>query len=228
MNGTASFPFSVSGGPGVRHASLPGTGYRRYRKHSQQGDTGGQNCPYTFGIARCSGMAPLLIAWPHSARARRCAGRVAGWSRQVKFLQLWGLNTGWQPKWQCRTRITPGIRCSARCAGTKFSPVILTNHGGWYYHSNDFSAEVTHNGDKADSFNIEAERFDHYLHTWASWQHSVFLIQAVSCSMAQAAYVAMVNQSKKDLATESGGRSAFQSFGSLGGVQPPSPKTNRP
>ena len=104
--------------------------------------------------------------------------------------------------------------------GDKFFPVILTNHGGRYYHSNDFMAEVTHSGDKADAFNIEAERFDHYSRTWASWQHSAFLIQAVSCSMAQAAYVAMVNQSKKDLAAESGGRSAFffQSFGCSGGV----------
>ena len=88
--------------------------------------------------------------------------------------------------------------------------------------------EVTHSGDKADSFNIEAERFDHYSRTWASWQHSAFLIQAVSCSMAQAAYVAMVNQSKKDLAIESGGRSAFQSFGCSEGVVPPSPRNNRP
>ena len=47
--------------------------------------------------------------------------------------------------------------------------------------SDDFIAEVTHSGDK----------------------HCEFLIQAVSCSMAQAAYVAMVNQAKKDLATES-------------------------
>ena len=66
--------------------------------------------------------------------------------------------------------------------------------------------EVTHSGDKADSFNIEAERFDHYLRMWASWQHSAFLIQAVSCPMAQASYDAMVAQSKKDLAAESGGR----------------------
>ena len=45
----------------------------------------------------------------------------------------------------------------------KFFPVILTNHGGWYYRSNDFMVEVTHSGDEADSFNIEAERFDHTL-----------------------------------------------------------------
>ena len=109
-----------------------------------------------------------------------------------------------------------------------FFPVILTNHGGWYFHSNDLMAEVTHSGDKADSFNIEAERFDNYSRTWASWQHSAFLIQAVSCSMAQAACVAMVNQSKKDLAAESGGRSAFQSHGYSAGVQPPSPRINRP
>ena len=89
--------------------------------------------------------------------------------------------------------------------------------------------EVTHSGDKADSFNIEAERFDHYSRTWASWQHSAFLMQAVSCSMAQAAYVAMVTQSKKDLAAESGGRSAFESYnGRSAGVQPPSPRANRP
>ena len=43
-----------------------------------------------------------------------------------------------------------------------YPPVILTNHGGWYYHSNDFLTEVTHSGDKAESYNIEAERFYHY------------------------------------------------------------------
>ena len=112
--------------------------------------------------------------------------------------------------------------------GDRFFPVILTNHGGWYYHSSDFMMEVTHSGDKADSFNIEAERFDHYSRTWASWQHSAFLMQAVSCTMAQAAYVAMVTQSKKDLAAESGGRSAFESYGRSAGVQPPSPRVNRP
>ena len=92
--------------------------------------------------------------------------------------------------------------------GDRFFPVILTNHGGWYFHSNDFMAEVTHSGDKVESYSNEVERFDHYSRTWASWQHSSFLVQAVACSMAQAAYVAMVNQSKKDLANESGGRSA--------------------
>ena len=112
--------------------------------------------------------------------------------------------------------------------GGRFFPVILTNHGGWYYHSSDFMMEVTHSGDKADSFNIEAERFDHYSRTWASWQHSAFLMQAVSCTMAQAAYVAMVTQSKKDLAAESGGRSSFESYGRSAGVQPPSPRVNRP
>ena len=112
--------------------------------------------------------------------------------------------------------------------GDKFSPVILTNHGGWYHHSNDFMVEVAHSGDKVDSINIEAERFDHYSRTWASWQHSAFLKQAVSCSMAQAAYVAMVNQSKKDLAAESGGRSTFAAYGRSEGILPPSPKAHRP
>ena len=50
----------------------------------------------------------------------------------------------------------------------------------------------------------------------------------ISCSMAQVAYVAMVTQSKKDLAAESGGRSAFESYGRSAGVQPPSPRVNRP
>ena len=122
----------------------------------------------------------------------------------------------------------PGYKVPCEMRGDKFFPVILTNHGGWYYHSSDFMREVTHSGDKVDSSNIEAERFDHYSRTWASWQHSSFLVQAVACSMAQAAYVAMVNQSKKDLANESGGRSAFQSFGNSGGVLPPSPRNNRP
>ena len=70
-----------------------------------------------------------------------------------------------------------------------------------------------------------AERFDHYSRTWAGWQHSAFLIQAVACSMAQAAYTAMVNQARQDLAKESGGRSAF---GCSGGVMPPSPRNKRP
>ena len=122
----------------------------------------------------------------------------------------------------------PGCKAPCEMRGDRFFPVILTNHGGWYYHSNDFMMEVTHSGDKADSFNIEAERFDHYSRTWASWQHSAFLMQAVSCTMAQAAYVAMVSQSKKDLAAESGGRSSFESYGRSAGVQPPSPRVNRP
>ena len=122
----------------------------------------------------------------------------------------------------------PGYKAPCEMRGDRFFPVILTNHGGWYYHSSDFMMEVTHSGDKADSFNIEAERFDHYSRTWASWQHSAFLMQAVSCTMAQAAYVAMVTQSKKDLAAESGGRSSFESYGRSAGVQPPSPRVNRP
>ena len=122
----------------------------------------------------------------------------------------------------------PGYKAPCEMRGDRFFPVILTNHGGWYYHSSDFMMEVTHSGDKADSFNIEAERFDHYSRTWASWQHSAFLMQAVSCTMAQAAYVAMVSQSKKDLAIESGGRSSFESYGRSAGVQPPSPRVNRP
>ena len=60
------------------------------------------------------------------------------------------------------------------------------------------------------------------------YRASAFLMQAVSCTMAQAAYVAMVAQSKKDLAAESGGRSAFESYGRSAGVQPPSPRANRP
>ena len=122
----------------------------------------------------------------------------------------------------------PGYKAPCEVRGDPFFPVILTNHGGWYYHSSDFMMEVTHSGDKADSFNIEAERFDHYSRTWASWQHSAFLMQAVSCTRAQAAYVAMVSQSKKDPAAESGGRSSFESYGRSAGVQPPSPRVNRP
>ena len=77
----------------------------------------------------------------------------------------------------------PGYKVPCEMWGDRFFPVILTNHGGWYYHSNDFMVEVTHSGDKADSFNIEAERFDHYSRTWASWQHSAFLMQAVLTSL---------------------------------------------
>ena len=119
----------------------------------------------------------------------------------------------------------PGYKVPCEMRGDKFFPVIITNHGGWYFHSTDFMMEVTHSGDKAESSNNEAERFDHYSRTWASWQHSAFLIQAVACSMAQAAYTAMVNQARQDLAKETGGRSTF---GCSGGVMPPSPRNNRP
>ena len=104
--------------------------------------------------------------------------------------------------------------------GDRFFPVILTNHGGWYRESKDFLIEATHSGDKVASCDVEAERFDHYSRTWASWQHSTFLMQAVACSMANAACHAMVEQSKRDLAKESGGRAAFRA---CGGASPPIP-----
>ena len=84
----------------------------------------------------------------------------------------------------------------------------------------DFLIEATHSGDKVASCDVEAERFDHYSRTWASWQHSTFLMQAVACSMANAACQAMVEQSKRDLAKESGGRAAFRA---CGGASPPIP-----
>ena len=51
-----------------------------------------------------------------------------------------------------------------------FYPAIITNHGGWYYQSSDFLRAVTHSGDKVDSLDLEAGRFDHYSRTWSSWQ----------------------------------------------------------
>ena len=123
----------------------------------------------------------------------------------------------------------PGYKVPCEMRGDRFYPVILTNHGGWYCLSNDFMLAATHSGDKADSRDIEAGRFDHYSRTWASWQHSAFLMQAVSCAMAQATYGAMVEQSKRDLATESGGRAAFDSYGGhSAGVEPPAPTASRP
>ena len=123
-----------------------------------------------FAAHRATATAPLPAVRLRSAGAKRCVGRLAGWSRRGTFLLLWELGAGWQLELLCQTRTTLVTRCHARCTGQIF-PVVLTNHGGWYYHSNDFMAGVTHNGDKADSFNIQAERFDHYLRTWASWQH---------------------------------------------------------
>ena len=104
--------------------------------------------------------------------------------------------------------------------GDLFFPVIITNHGGWYRESKDFFVEVTHSGDKAASHDVEAERFYHYSRTWASWQHSTFLMQAVACSMAQAVSNAITEQAKRDLAKESGGRAAFRT---CGGAPPPAP-----
>ena len=50
-------------------------------------------------------------------------------------------------------------------------PVILTNYGDWYYHSNNVVADVTHRHEKAESYDIEAERFDHYPHSRAGeWE----------------------------------------------------------
>ena len=61
-----------------------------------------------------------------------------------------------------------------------------------------------------------------------NFTYCAFLIQAVSCSMAQAAYMALVDQSRKDLAVESGGKTAFESSnGHSAGVKPPSPRANR-
>ena len=114
----------------------------------------------------------------------------------------------------------PGYKIPCEMRGDRFFPVILTNHGGWYRESKDFLVEATHSGDKVASCDVEAERFDHYSRTWASWQHSTFLMQAVACSMANAACQAMVEKSKRDLAKESGGRAAFRA---CGGASPPIP-----
>ena len=44
----------------------------------------------------------------------------------------------------------PGYKVPCEMWGDKFFPVIITNHGGWYFHSTDFMMEVTHSGDKAE------------------------------------------------------------------------------
>ena len=68
---------------------------------------------------------------------------------------------------------------------------------------------MTHSGDRAESANLEAGRFDHYSRTWASWQHGAFLKQAVSCAMARATYAAMARKAKTDLVNELGTKAAF-------------------
>ena len=84
----------------------------------------------------------------------------------------------------------PGYKIPYESRGDIFYPAIITNHGSWYYQSSDFLRAVTHSGDKVDCTDLEAERFDHYSRTWASWKHSTFLMQAVACNMAQATYTA--------------------------------------
>ena len=53
--------------------------------------------------------------------------------------------------------------CKAPCGvcGGKFSPVILTNHGDWYYHSNDFMVEspLAHVGKLAAQCVFDPSRF---------------------------------------------------------------------
>ena len=123
----------------------------------------------------------------------------------------------------------PGYKIPCESKGDVFYPAIITNHGCWYYQSSDFLRAVTHSGDKVDCTDLEAERFDHYSWTWASWKHSTFLMQAVACNMAQATYTAFETASRKALATESGGKSA-QTFDNWdnSGVPPPSPRLDRP
>ena len=110
-----------------------------------------------------------------------------------------------------------------------FHPAIITNHGGWYYHSSDFLKAVTHSGDRADGFDLEAEVFYHYSRTWSSWKHNTFLMQAVACNMAQATSKAFETAAKKALTAESRGKLA-QFFNNLynKGVPPPSPQLSRP
>ena len=55
-----------------------------------------------------------------------------------------------------------GCKTPCKMCGDRFYPVILTNHCGWYCHSNGSMAAVAHSGDKTELFNIEADRFDHY------------------------------------------------------------------
>ena len=85
------------------------------------------------------------------AAAQRRSREVRRQTRRMEragiFLLPWAPGAGWPPKLRYPTR--------------------------WYYHSN---LQCTHSGDKAESFNIEAERFDHYSRTWASWQHSTAFI----------------------------------------------------
>ena len=73
--------------------------------------------------------------------------------------------------------------------------------------------ELTYSGDKAAPF---AERCDHHIR--------------VSCTiLAQAAYEAIVEQSRKDLAVESGGKAAFEScHGRSADIKASSSRANRP
>ena len=70
-----------------------------------------------------------------------------------------------------------------------------------------------HSGDEVPDYDIEAPRFDHHARTWASWTHTAFLRQAVSCAIAVATYGTAARTAKDDL--RAAGRSANHPRGDL-------------
>ena len=47
---------------------------------------------------------------------------------------------------------------------------------------------MAHSGDNVPDYDIEATRLDHQARTLASWTHTAFMRQAVSCAIAVASY----------------------------------------
>ena len=112
----------------------------------------------------------------------------------------------------------PGYSGPCAAAGDRFHPVILTPCGGWWRWGDhgehgEFLANIVHSGDEVPDYDIEAPRFDHHARTWASWTHTAFLRQAVSCAIAVATYGAAARTAKDDL--RAAGRSANHPRGDL-------------
>ena len=87
----------------------------------------------------------------------------------------------------------PGYSGPCALAGDRFHPIVLSQHGGWWRwgdrdEHNDFICNISHSGDNAPDYDIEADRFDNHARTWSSWTHTAFLRQAVACAIAVASY----------------------------------------
>ena len=119
----------------------------------------------------------------------------------------------------------PGYAVPCAVRGDSFYPVVLSIYGGWYPEASGFLAAATHSGDRIDGRCAEAERFDHHSRTWASWSHSVFLMQAVACAAARAQYRALRRRALEELARAGAGQAAGDGgIGAGEGVAPPSPR----